>query len=99
MSELDKKREQLERAYKIASRHYQRSLADLYEASLNESKAKFALLINGGSQWECIAEKRNRKAENKRRKLEERLKQYDYIHLSSLIKLQGYMKSIGEPAV
>ena len=97
MSKSDEKRERLEKAYKVASRHYQRCLADLAEAKYNESNANYALLINGGSEWEDIADKRHVKAENKRKKIEERFKRYESIHLSALIRLQDYMESIGEP--
>ena len=99
MSKSDKKREQLERAYKVASRHYQRCAANLTEARHNESKAKYALLINGGSRWECLAENRHMKAENKLKKIEIMAKQYEAIYISSLIKLQYYMEYIGEPVV
>ena len=47
MSKFSEQRERLERAYKIANRHYQRSLAELADARFYESEAR----DESGWQW------------------------------------------------
>lgn len=96
MRKSDEKRERLEKAYKVASRHYRRICAELEEARYYESSFRYEL------GWECIASNLRKQEPSlmyKLNKIKARVKQYESIHLSALIRLQDYMESIGEPVV
>ena len=92
MSELDKKRKQLEKSFYLARRHYCRSRYLLEKTEELEGKAKFAVLINGGSEWEQLAVDRHKKGLSKLNKLASLTKKFEAKRKEALIRLHDHLR-------